>query len=262
MDRSPEYQVAFLIVLGTAGMLVLVVAIVLFVIVYQKRVLRAQLEKQQLEADYQQKMLEAALESQENERRRIAADLHDSVGAMLATVKLGMGNMLRSGKAEDQDFTRSVLDETISSVRKISRDLMPSTLEHYGLSAALREFSERLQQASEITFSFMEEGEASPLALRESSIVFRIAQELVNNAIKHSGANTIAISLAWKKPELRLIVQDNGCGFSVEEKKKQQGGLGLFNLENRARVLGATLTYTTAVPNGTRVELSWNYEKT
>jgi len=160
MDRSPEYQVAFLIVLGTAGMLVLVVAIVLFVIVYQKRILQSQLEKQQLEANFQQKMLEAALESQENERRRIAADLHDSVGAMLATVKLGMGNMLRSGKTEDQDFTRSVLDETISSVRKISRDLMPSTLEHYGLSAALREFCERLQQSSDITFSFIEEGEA------------------------------------------------------------------------------------------------------
>ncbi|MBL7845035.1 MAG: sensor histidine kinase [Cyclobacteriaceae bacterium] len=262
MDRSPEYQVAFLIVLGTAGMLVLVVAIVLFVIVYQKRILQSQLEKQQLEANFQQKMLEAALESQENERRRIAADLHDSVGAMLATVKLGMGNMLRSGKTEDQDFTRSVLDETISSVRKISRDLMPSTLEHYGLSAALREFCERLQQSSDITFSFIEEGEASMLALRDSSTLYRIVQELVSNAVKHSGAKVVTISLTWKKPELMLVVQDNGCGFSVEEKKKQNGGLGLYNLENRARVLGATLNYNSAPATGTRIELRWNYEKT
>jgi len=248
--------------LGTAGMLVLVVAIVLFVIVYQKRVLRAQLEKQQLEVGYQQKMLEAALESQENERRRIAADLHDSIGAMLATVKLGMGNMLRSGKTEDQDFTRNVLDETISTVRKISRDLMPSTLEHYGLNAALREFCERLQQASDSTFLFVEEGESSPLSLRESSTLYRIAQELVSNAVKHSGADTITISLTWKKPALMLVVKDNGSGFSVEEKKKQNGGLGLYNLENRARVLGAALTYTSAPHIGTHVELVWNYEKT
>jgi len=100
------------------------------------------------------------------------------------------------------------------------------------------------------------------LALRDSSTLYRIVQELVSNAVKHSGAKVVTISLTWKKPELMLVVQDNGCGFSVEEKKKQNGGLGLYNLENRARVLGATLNYNSAPATGTRIELRWNYEKT
>jgi len=262
VEQQALSDFTILFVFGTSGMLILAGGIVFFVIFYKKRMLEMKLREQTLEMEYQQKMLEAALESQENERRRISADLHDSVGAMLATVKLGLGNMLRSGKVEDQDFTRSVLDETISSVRKISRDLMPSTLAHYGLSAALREFCERLQQASDKTFSFLEEGEATPIALREASTLYRIAQELVNNAIKHSEASMITITLTWKRPQLILVVQDNGIGFSVEEKKKQNGGLGLYNLENRARVLGATLTYTSAPQSGTHVELVWNYEKT
>ena len=89
MAGPSEYQVALLIAIGTVGMLLLAIAIILFMVFYQKKMIQEQLKRQQLELTYQQKMMEAALESQENERRRVAGDLHDSIGGMLSTIRVG-----------------------------------------------------------------------------------------------------------------------------------------------------------------------------
>src|SRR5690606_9392105 len=117
---------------------------------YQKRMLANKLRQQQLESEYQQKMLLASLQSQESERRRIAGDLHDSIGAMLSAVRVSLSTLVRKEAqiAPDVEHTKKMLDETIDSVRRISRDLMPSTLEKFGLSFALKEMCEQYATVS------------------------------------------------------------------------------------------------------------------
>src|SRR5690349_16559251 len=126
MGGVSDFAIIFSI--ATVGMLVLAGSIILFVVFYQKKMIQEQFKRQQLELEYQQKMMEAALESQENERKRLAADLHDSIGAMLSTIRVGITTIAKQlPEPQSLEEPKQMLDDTISSVRRISRDLMPST---------------------------------------------------------------------------------------------------------------------------------------
>src|SRR5882757_6033756 len=96
MAESSEYQIALLIAVGTVGMLLLAIAIVLFMVFYQKRMIQEQVKRQKLEIDYQQKMMQATLESQESERRKLAGELHDSIGGMLSAIRMGISTLGRT----------------------------------------------------------------------------------------------------------------------------------------------------------------------
>ena len=138
---SSNSSVVIYLVVGTAGMLILAGGIIFFVLSYQRRVLRHKLEMQQMDFNYQQLLLEATVESQEKERRRVASELHDGVGAMLSAVKLNL-NLLQStlnGNREAITETKKMLDETIENVRRISKALLPAGLEKVGLTPTLSE---------------------------------------------------------------------------------------------------------------------------
>jgi two-component system NarL family sensor kinase len=245
--------------LATLMMLVLASSIILFMVFYQKKMVQEQLKRQQLEFEFQQKMLQAELQSQETERRRLAADLHDSIGGMLSTIRVGISTMARLlPDPQSIDQTKQMLDDTIGSVRRISRDLMPSTLEKFGLVHALREICERFQATSKITIHFHEQNEIGPMDKSRELMIFRVVQELLNNAIKHSQATEINVSIN-SGDQLYVSVEDDGIGFNADEMKKdkQNGkGLGLFNIENRARLLGGNLDYDIARTKGSKTILT------
>lgn len=135
---------------------------------------------------------------------------------------------------------------------------MPSTLEKFGLVHALREICERFQATSKITIHFHEQTEIQPMEKSRELMIFRVVQELLNNAIKHSQASEINVMIA-ANDHLHVSVEDNGIGFNAEEMKKdkQSGkGLGLFNIENRARLLGGALAYDTERKKGSKTILT------
>lgn len=259
MDGSSEYQIALLIAIGTVGMLVLAIAIVLFMVFYQKRMIQEQVKRQKLEIDYQQKMMQATLESQESERRKLASQLHDSIGGMLSTIRMGISTIGKS--LPDQkivDPTKQMLDDTISSVRQISRDLMPSTLDKFGLAQALKELCELVQNTSLITIHFFEQSAPHTIDKNNELMIFRIVQELLNNAIKHSHAKEIKVSMNIAN-DLSIIVEDDGVGFSIDEQKtdKRLGkGLGLYSIENRASLLNAKLEFDKERKKGSMITLT------
>src|SRR5688572_24774703 len=142
-------QFTLIFSLATVAMLVLAGFIILFVVFYQKKMIQEQLKRQQLELDFQKKMMEAALESQENERRRLAGDLHDSVGGMLSAIRVGLTAIAKQiPDSTDIDQSKKMLDDAITSVRRISLDLMPSTLEKFGLVPAIKEICDRFQSTA------------------------------------------------------------------------------------------------------------------
>src|SRR5688572_4713063 len=230
-------QFALIFSLASVGMLVLAGFIILFVVFYQKKMIEEQLKRQQLELDFQQRMMEATLESEENERRRLAGELHDSVGGMLSTIRVGLttiAKQLPDPRAIEQ--SKLMLDDTLSSVRRISLDLMPSTLEKFGLMPALREICERFQAATLIPVNFDEQGEVPTMDAKHALKIFRVVQELVNNAVKHAKASNINVKVYADNP-LKICVEDDGIGFdpSLNHSKSQNGsGLGLYNMQNRA----------------------------
>lgn len=254
MTESQPYQIYLILALAVVTMLIMAGAIILFVVFYQKRMLKEQMKRQILEYQYQQKMLQAELESQELERRRLAEDLHDSIGGMLSTIRVGLTTVAR-GLPDPQSIaeTKQMLDDTITSVRRISRDLMPSTLEKFGLTHALTELCERFQATSRIQIDATLPEEDLNFGKHRELMIFRIVQELLNNAIKHAQATRINVLLLHEN-SIVVKVEDDGIGFDPAAFQKKTGkGLGLFNIENRVRLLGATLEYVRGRQRGSEV---------
>ena len=258
-------QFTLIFSLATVAMLVLAGFIILFVVFYQKKMIHEQLKRQQLELDFQQRMMEATLESEENERRRLAGDLHDSVGGMLSTIRMGLtsiGKQLPDPQMIEQ--SKRMLDDTLTSVRRISLDLMPATLEKFGLIPALREICERFQAAAVIPVAFNEHGEVQFIERKRELKIFRIVQELMNNAVKHAQATRINVDVNAES-ELRICVEDDGIGFDPSFKTTvgpNGSGLGLYNMESRARLLNARLDFDTQIKKGSKITLTVPYETT
>lgn len=242
-----ETEFALMFVIATIGMLLLSIAIILFVVFYQKRMLEEQLKRQSLEAGFQRRMLEVTLDSQENERKRVSADLHDSVGAMLSTIRLGLLSLVRKDGISEESIlpTKQLLDETIDSLRTISRDLMPVTLQRFGLSQTVKEMCDRVSSTGGLVVIYEESEGSVRLSEKKEVMIFRIVQELLNNAIKHSGASEIFIQFIWGQ-DLSISVCDNGIGFDyqkVREGNDTVRGLGLYTIENRVRLFHGTIKF-------------------
>ena len=254
-----QTQIYLIIAIAIVAMLIMAGSIVVFVVFYQKKMIQEQLKRQAIEYEYQQRMMQAQLESQEAERRRLAADLHDSIGGMLSAIRVGiisLGRSLPDPKAVNE--TKDMLDETISTVRRISRDLLPATLEKFGVVHAIREMCERFQATSSIAIRFTEGSDLPTLEPQKELMIFRVAQELLNNAIKHAEAANIHVTLEFNSA-LRLTVEDDGVGFDVGAHKNDKPfakGLGLFNIENRARLIGADVNFQKALPKGAKITLT------
>jgi len=238
---TSEFWLIF--IAGTMGMVLLAAFIIFFVIFYQKRMLQHKIQQQELASEYQIKMLQATLESQEKERRRIAAELHDSIGGMLSVIRVNVLTKLTKGVDKESINTiKEIIDESINSLRKIGRDLMPLSLERWGLVSALREICDQYAAASAININITEEGESKSLSDKQSIALFRVLQELLNNAIKHAETKRIDIHFKWTFDSLEIKINDNGKGYDFEHFKENSNGLGLFNIENRLKSIDASYT--------------------
>jgi two-component system NarL family sensor kinase len=262
LEPTHQSQVFLLIAIGTGVMLILAGSIVLFITFYQKRMFEARLKQQVLESEFQQKILEATLDSQESERSRVAADLHDSIGGMLSAVRVGLSSISRKLPNKDVlDAQKQMLDDTIETVRKISRELMPATLEKFGLIPAVRELCEKMQATTNIQIGIMELGETKRFDHRRQLMVYRITQELLNNAFKHSKATYIELIFDFKE-NLYFIIEDNGIGISPRQMLDAgRKSLGLFNIQSRVQLLSATVTIDPDKRDGSKITVSIPYEQ-
>ncbi len=262
MESNLPSDIVLMLVLGTLGMVSLTGFIVLFVFYYQKKMLKNKIDQQQLEADYQQQLLQSTIDSQEKERKRIASELHDGVGAMLSAAKLNLG-MIATGAipaeeaAEATAETKQMIDETIETVRRISKDLLPSSLEQFGFGQAINELCQKLSN-SQTQIRFEKSGsEALKLTMPQQLLLYRICQELINNALKHAQASEVDIMLLIEK-KMQLLVKDNGKGFEIEKIKGDiKKGVGLYNIENRVSLLNGTVTFKSELGKGTQIAIEF-----
>lgn len=241
MAESANDDLFLLLILGTSGTLALALFIISFFFLYQKRILVLQQQKQKLEMEFQENMSKAQLEAQEQDRARIAADLHDSVGSLLWAAKLNASFIERSvplnnAARESHNELLSILDQTIQTVRRISWQLTPEAFQHAGLAQSLEHLCTTLDGKG-IAVAFHAQ---QPAMWNDGKAlhVFRIVQELVSNSVKHSRANRIDVSLSCPDNTLLVSVEDDGIGY---QPKPQAGGVGWWSIRQRARQIGAEL---------------------
>ncbi|MFM9985934.1 MAG: tetratricopeptide repeat protein [Flavobacteriales bacterium] len=236
-----------------AGLLVLVGFSALLYIQIQKRKARAQRDKAIIEE--RERGLDAVFQATEDERRRIAKDLHDGISQQLSGLRLSFESLSidLSTKAPEQaqriEKLNSVLDETCNEVRSISHQMMPKALSETGLLAAIDDMLSKSLGLTPIQFRlehFKVEGKRFNEKVELG--VFRVCQELVNNIMKHSGATEVVVQLFLSKNNLVMIVEDNGKGFGESSKRD---GIGLTNITSRINTVDGEVTWEPGPQQGT-----------
>ena len=246
MEQANGVEHLQILLAGTIGMMILFGAIIFFIIHYQKRKIIEQEERRKLMEDNQERVLGAILETQENERRRIARDLHDEVGSTLSIAKMNVGHLLRYvTERNDQETahdTYTILDDTLKNVRRISKDLHPVILEKYGLAEAVQSIGRKCS-SDELEVRILVEDKIERLMHSQELHIFRIVQELLSNALKHAQASVIEMKLGIKKDRLILSYSDNGIGFDPASAGKTPAsniGIGMIAIETRVKMLKGT----------------------
>jgi signal transduction histidine kinase len=251
------------------------VAAALFVI----RFLRAfQVEEERKIADLQAGRLEEAQQreilrgelfrrvvaAQESERQRIARDLHDETGQSLTAIGMGLRGLSgklgpRNKEAQGTLHTlESLIADSLKELQRLISDLRPSHLDDLGLSAALRWYANRVQEHSMISVRVDIVGEECDLDESMRIAIFRIIQESLNNIIKHAHATHANIYVRFEEKNVRISVRDNGIGFDVDDKQQQSTSrptLGLAGMQERAALLGGTVSIQSRPGYGTEVEV-------
>jgi len=205
------------------------------------------------------------VEVQEMERHYIARELHDDAGQALASLMVGLRLLERDGADRPAVIARShelktIADGILENLHRLAIDLRPASLDHLGLVAALRQHTETISDQHGIPVQFEVTGEIERISGDMETAVYRIVQEALTNIIRHAQATRIDVLLKRRDSSLIVIVEDNGVGF--DPKVQQNGRLGMVGMQERAIMLGGTLTIESFPGSGTTVflEVPWQSE--
>lgn len=254
-----DSQIIVIILIAILVLLLMAVALVLFFFFSRKKIIAAELEKANLALSYQKDLLHSTIETQEEERKRIAQDLHDAISAKLNVVSLST-NVLIDGKLakEEQAHTLqhilSVTTKTLESSRRLAHNLLPPILENFGLQAAIEELCDEFISSKKVKVNY--EIKYKDLLSKSNELhIFRIIQELLNNSVRHGKAENIRLKINETNEQLDLEYSDDGKGFDIKSVNKNKG-IGLRNIESRVEILDGKLSYYSEIGNGANFNIS------
>lgn len=219
------------------------------ILAYRNYMQKRKLQEQKIQELEKEKLLlatQSLLQGQEDERSRLAKDLHDGLGGMLSGIKLTLGAMkgnmvLTAENARLFSGALHKLDQTISEMRRVAHSMMPEALLRLGLGQALSDYCDGLSENSAgLTINYQQFGMEERLSNDTEIVVYRIVQELLTNVLKHSEASEVLVQLMQQEKLLTLTLEDNGIGFDVVKALDKQGS-GLHNIHSRVRYLHGTI---------------------
>jgi two-component system NarL family sensor kinase len=241
---NPDSRVSLVLFFGTIGMLALTIGLIVFIIFHQRKVIRYQIKLQRMEQDQQKLLLNASIRLQEEERQRIAADLHDDAGPLLATARLYLNenlvNLDKTTQLQSIYNAKQIIDDTIQLIRNISHSLMPPTLKNFGLESAVNDLFQKISGSGSMNASSRFHDYRERLQAENELIIFRVIQELVNNILKHSNASFIHLTQNTSGNKFFIRLHHDGRGITqadFNKLNKSNVGLGLKNIQSRLKVL-------------------------
>jgi len=241
---NPDSRVSLVLFFGTIGMLALTIGLIVFIIFHQRKVIRYQIRLQRMEQDQQKLLLNASIRLQEEERQRIAADLHDDAGPLLATARLYLNenlvNLDKTTQLQSIYNAKQIIDDTIQLIRNISHSLMPPTLKNFGLESAVNDLFQKISGSGSMNASSRFHDYRERLQAENELIIFRVIQELVNNILKHSNASFIHLTQNTSGNKFFIRLHHDGRGITqadFNKLNKSNVGLGLKNIQSRLKVL-------------------------
>jgi len=217
----------------------------------------------ELETEKQLAATEAVLKGEEQERTRIAKDLHDGLGGMLSGIKYSFEtikeNMVMTNENQ-QVFERSMdmLDSSIKEMRRVAHNMMPESLLKFGLDTALKDFYNHINKSGALQINYLSMGLEGALINQTVAItIYRIVQELINNTLKHARAETVIVQITKTEHQLAITVEDDGDGFDTLILKKSKG-MGWTNIQHRVEFLKGNLNVDSEYTKGTSIHIEFN----
>ncbi len=200
-------------------------------------------------------------QTQEEERRRIARELHDEAGQSLTAINLaleGLGRLIPEHEKEifDEIYEiRRMLQRASAEIRNLSYRLHPTLLTDLGLEPALRSYFRQVSERTGIRISFRMVGFTERLDRELETTLYRLAQEALTNTIKHSGAENFSLSIIKSYPNIIFSAEDDGIGFDTESMEKNPNSLGLVGMRERVLLLGGTFVIRSQPMVGTKIRI-------
>ena len=257
VNTLQESEIIEIVIYSCVAFLLMGLVLILFFYFSRKKIIQKELEKKDLEIQYQKELLSAVIITQEEERKRIAQDLHDDISSKLNIVSLN-SHLLASPnltKSEAIEITTNIINLTskaLDNSRKIAHGLLPPVLDKFGLHAGVEELCLELSSSKAVQVNY-ENKTTFEIADNDKHLhVFRILQELMNNSLRHGKASVISIIFEKKNEKNWCYYTDDGIGFDMKNNENQKG-LGMKNIESRTAFLNGKITLESSINKGISV---------
>ncbi|MCE7039727.1 sensor histidine kinase [Dyadobacter sp. CY312] len=258
MENPGELEFSQLLFGGLAFVFVLALSLIIFFLLYQRKLHKQAQIIQDQELQYQKDLTGLVVNSQENERERISRDLHDEIGGALSAAKLYINQIQYETSAEEMmqlaSNANGILENTVQEIRQIAQNLSPLSIEEFGFQQAVRMLLTRIEAGGvnaecEINFD-------AKLNRQTELGLYRIVQEATGNALKHANPELIEVTLNQNQGFLILTISDDGCGFDYQEADNApKQSMGLSGIKARISSLNGKLNISSSPGSGTRIEL-------
>lgn len=259
MTGSITYEKEIVAIILYISCFFMIVAVFLVVFFYfsRKKIIQKEVEKRDLEIHLQREQLHAVIITQEEERKRIAQDLHDDISSKLNIVSLNTHLLSAPNltEAETKEITYNIINLTAKALensRKIAHNLLPPVFEKFGLNAGVEELCEEFESSKSVKVNYKNEIDFDNKDIDRHLHVFRILQELMNNSLRHGKATEINITFKKNNVINTCNYNDNGIGFDNKNAENQKG-LGMKNIDSRISFLNGTIKIDAEIGNGIAV---------
>jgi len=253
-------QVVATIIAAVILLLAIAVIMLLLAVYYSNTKKRLIREKEVLKATYEQTLLKTQLEIQEQTFHYVSQEIHDNIGQVLSFVKLNLGTVEGLSNAEKDDKiaeSKDLVSQAIGDLRDLSKSLSFDHISANGLVETTKAEVNRINKSKLVEVVFNLVGKHYSLGEQRELVLFRIMQESVNNALKHSGAKCLTVGLQYSADLFTLTVVDDGSGFDPKEAMSKNGS-GLKNIQNRANLIGADYKIDSVAGKGSEIKVTLN----
>ncbi|PIF53556.1 sensor histidine kinase [Flavobacterium sp. 2] len=256
-NSIPEKELVAIILYISLFFIIVAVVLIIFFYFSRKKIIQKEIENKNLEIQHQKDQLHAIIVTQEEERKRIAQDLHDDISSKLNIVSLN-SHLLTSPNLTEQEISEitdniiSLTAKALENSRKIAHNLLPPVFEKFGLNAGVEELCEEFESGKSVQTHYENEIDFDENDIDRHLHIFRILQELMNNSVRHGKAAEIWISFKLVDEIPTCFYEDNGVGFDSKNAENQKG-LGWKNIDSRISFLNGTIKLKSEIGKGLAV---------
>jgi len=244
----------FIYVITSVLVVLMAATIIILFAVFQRRKNKLLQKQEENQKRFEREISETQIEIREETLRNISWELHDNIGQLLTLAKI----QLQSASKENIADVKETISKSLQEIRSLSKLINPEVIKNIKLKKAIQLEIDRFNRLNFIRSTLKVKGKERDIDEKSNIIIFRILQEFFSNTIKHSKASTLCVELNFKEKSLEIKAKDNGIGFLTD--KVLNNGIGLQNIKNRAKLIGADVHFISAPKKGTTLTINYTFK--